>query len=83
MCIWTHVCGKGCVKTGGSLTGSLGFGAGADFATLVSAAGADFLGGAAGDDALAVGFGAVIDGSGGDTTDDDDETPIFHIWSKC
>lgn len=46
-----------------------------------AATGAAFLGAAAGDDALAVGFGAVIDGNGGDTTDDDDDTPILHILS--
>lgn len=75
--IETYVCGNGSVKTGGSLTGSLGFGseAGAGFAAFGSGAGAVFFG-AAGNGALDAGFGAVIDGNGGETTDDDDETPI-------
>lgn len=61
----TYVWGNGCVKIGGSFTGSL-FGSGGgvtifdDLVTLGS---------------FVVGFGAVSDGIGGDSIDDD-ATPI-------
>lgn len=84
----TYVCGNGCVKTGGNLTGSLGLGAAAAAAGLAAfdsaAGGADFFGA---DDSDAVGFGAVIDGSGGDATPDDElpicnhsKTKYLNIW---
>lgn len=62
----THVCGRGCVKIGGNLTGSLGFG---------SATGATLFDGFVELDSLAAGFGAVNDGIGGAATGDD-ETPV-------
>lgn len=69
-----NVCGKGCVKTGGNFTGSLGFGAGCGFssATFGLTVGKAFLGAAVSDGELAAGFGAVIDGKGGDATVDDE-----------
>lgn len=63
------------------MIGSLGFGAvscltAACFGTFGSAAGAAFLGAGVSDGAPALGFGAVIDGNGGDATVDAD-VPIF------
>lgn len=74
----SNVCGKGCVETGGSFTGSLGFVAACGFSstTLALAGGAAFLGAGDSDGELAVGFGAVIDGKGGDPAADD-ELPMF------
>lgn len=75
-----YVCGNGCVKTGGNLTGSLGFGATCGFSSVTFglAAGAAFFGAGDSDGGeLAVGFGAVIDGNGGDATADD-ALPIFN-----
>lgn len=66
----TYVCGSGCVKIGGNFTGSLCFG---------SADGVTLFDGFVTLDWLAVGFGAVNDGIGGDATgdDNDDGTPKF------
>lgn len=76
----TYVWGNGWVKTGGNWTGSLGLCSGAALAAFGGAAGAAFLG--ASDGALeADGFGAVIDGIGGNAADDDEGTPIFSIIS--
>lgn len=74
----SYVCGKGCVKTGGNLTGSLGFGAGCAFSSTIFALadGAAFFGAGDSDGGVAVGFGAVIDGKGGDATADD-VLPVF------
>lgn len=64
-----YVFGSGCVKIGGNLTGSLGFGFG-------SATGVALFDGFVALDWLAAGFGAVNDGIGGAATDDG-ETPIL------
>lgn len=78
----TYVWGNGCVKTGGSLTGSLGFESVDGLAAFDSDTDATFFGGALESDEPPDGFGAVIDGNGGDTTVDDVE-PIKNVINVC
>lgn len=76
--LMSYVCGNGCVKTGGNFIGSLGSDWTFDcsliscLATFDSADGAAFGVAFLGASSDVVGFGAVIDGNGGDATADDD-----------